>query len=214
VARRVLLILEQLDRQLRIGPHIEARFFDALRGGVPTSVVPTPGRASKKRLPIPLEGDAMRVTLPQSAEYFSLRLYVAMPGNDYIRTATVANQFEEIALPDGICEDQVGVTARFTDHRSKEAGELIVVKEAIEHSGPSSGPDEPIEGNVLGYATRMPSEPPIEPILAEPAPSDMAVTQTPGYGEEKSWQDLEIKDEPGDNGWYEPDEPKADEPED
>ncbi|KKK51749.1 hypothetical protein LCGC14_3111820, partial [marine sediment metagenome] len=33
------LILEQFDRQLRIGPHIEARFFGALPGGRPTSEV-------------------------------------------------------------------------------------------------------------------------------------------------------------------------------
>ncbi|KKK51750.1 hypothetical protein LCGC14_3111830 [marine sediment metagenome] len=127
----------------------------------------------------------MRVLLPQSTEYFSLRLFVTMPGDDYTCTATIANAFEEIVLPDGVCEDQVGVTARFTDHRSKEVGELIVVKEVV----------EPNEANVMGISTCMPIEPPIEPILAEPAPSDMAVNQMPGpVVTRPAWKALDVND--------------------
>ncbi len=75
----------------------------------------------------------MKVHLPQSEEFHSIKLRVELldPHEDFTAHVTVANGVGEFALPEGIDEDDVRVTARYTDHRSEQVGERMVLKEAV-----------------------------------------------------------------------------------
>ena len=117
----------------------------------------------------------MTINLPAHDTVGSLRLCVMTPGHPDMRK-TVATAFHrevEIKLPEGVEECDVEVCAEWLDNASRPVGNTMVLVERV--------------------AQRMPIAPPIEPILAESASSDIVVKPTPDPVDTGlSWDDLDV----------------------
>lgn len=76
----------------------------------------------------------MLIRLPISETEFSVKVFVSLPEGyeDYTMNLSIAAGTCNAVIPGGILEDEVEVTAQFTNHQSLAVGEVMMLKERVE----------------------------------------------------------------------------------